>query len=267
MRKLFFICFFSLFSAFGLFSCGLHEILDASTSETKMVKALQEALFLGSQTAALTLGDSSCKSKDCVTGYLGNKLVEIALPPKVKEVVDAVKSVPGVNSIVEKYADSIRIALNRGAEKAAPGSVNVFKDAIFGMSFSDAKGILQGNDTAATSYLKVNTYDGLQIAFGPIIEEPLNSLGINDYWKLLASSYNSYVKMVGGTALPADLSDYLAKYATGKALDGLFKMVGIQETKLRQDPLGAVKDAGDLISDATGGLLTDVFGKAKDGSL
>jgi len=276
MRKFFFVCFFSLASAFGLFSCGMHDMLqfDGNVTEAKMVKALQEALVLGSQTAALNLGDSSCTSrlsgvKNCATGYLGNKLVEIALPDTIKNVLDTVsKYFPGLSSIVRSYGDSIRIALNRGAEMAAPASVNVFKDAIFGMSFSDAKGVLLGDSIAATSYLKVNTYSGLQNAFGPILEQPLRALRIDRYWKPIALNYNSYVKTLLGTAaVPEDLSEYLTKYATGKALDGLFLMVGKQETKLRIDPLGAVRDAGSLVSDATGSLLSDVFGKAKDGSL
>jgi hypothetical protein len=279
MRKFFFVCFFSLASAFGLFSCGMHDMLqfDGNVTEAKMVKALQEALVLGSQTAALNLGDSSCESNlakigECTKGYLGNKLVEIALPDTIKNVLNAINSISsllpsGVSSKVRSYGDSIRIALNRGAEKAAPESVNVFKNAIFGMSFSDAKGVLLGDSIAATSYLKVNTYSGLQDAFGPILEQPLRSLGIDRYWEPIASTYNPFAKTLGKAALPTDFSEYLTKYATGKALDGLFLMVGKQETKLRIDPLGAVRDAGSLVSDATGSLLSDVFGKAKDGSL
>jgi len=50
-------------------------------------------------------------------------------------------------------------------------------------------------------------------------------------------------------------------------LDGLFLMVGKQETKLRADPWGTVSSLGDFMSDAVGDLLGDIFSKAKDGSL
>jgi len=316
-------------------------------TEEKIISALQEALVLGSKTAASNLGDSSCDSKECLTGYLGNKLVEIALPDTVEAIFNKIeafsdkldamgftdvldnlsktglfksadvkalslsKSASNLNSeyyVFSKlggYANDMKVALNRGAEQAAPNSISVFKDAIFGMSFSDARGVLMGDSVAATSYLKGKTYTGLNTAFAPIIKEPLDVLKPNQYWRPLASGYNSFAKSyasfqsqltelssnpltsgltntiikdhfgTGGSLLPAlpysnlseDLSGTLATWATGKALDGLFYMVGRQEAKLRVDPWGAIKDVGNMITDAVGDLLGDVFGKAKDGNL
>jgi hypothetical protein len=322
MRKFLIICFFGLVSSLGLFFCGLHDFYQG-VSEDKMVEALQEALFLGSKTAANNLGDSSCVSKewkDCATGYLGNKLVEIAVPDTVIKVLNTINSFtdtlnsfinslsPGLRVIAQnslnssyssllnlgKYGDSIKIALNRGAEMAAPQSVNEFEKAIRGMSITDAKGILTGTNTAATSYLHSSTYSGLQTSFKPIIREPLKLLDINKYWYPIANGYRSFAKgyenfadnlpaefaysgvtvknfpipqYFDETNLPDDLEIYLSEYATGKALDGLFKMVGQQESKLRADPIGAVKAAGGFISDAVGDLLVDVFGKAKNNML
>jgi len=332
---------FLLVCVFFLFSCGLHDMLnlDGILGEDKIIEALQEALVLGSKTAASNLGDSSCSVTECVTGYLGNKLVEIALPDTVAAVfkkieefsdkLDAMgftdkldllsktgffKSANGEAASLSKpasdlnsqysvfnglkgYANSMKVALNRGAEKAAPNSIGVFKDAIFGMSFSDAKGVLMGDSIAATSYLKDKTYAGLTSAFAPIIKEPLDVLKPNQYWKPLASGYNSFAASYGsfqnqlkgyssnilvssiiketfgadGSLLPAlpydnlseDLSGTLATWATGKALDGLFLMVGKQEAKLRADPWGTVKDVGNFITEAIGDLLGDVFSKAK----
>jgi len=287
MRKFFLVC------AFVLFSCGLHDF-DMPIKETKMVEALQQALVLGSKTAASNLGDSSCISKDCVTGYLGNKLVEIAVPDTVREVLSKINSFtnsidPTIKPLLAavlgplldlgEYGDSIKVALNRGAEKAAPASIDVFRNAIFGMSFSDARGLLLGNDSAATSYLHNATYKGLQTAFALILEEPLDLLNPNKYWKPIASNYNSFAKTYSGipsyyalpalpySGLPEDLSKYLAEYATGKALDGLFLMVGKKETELRADPWGTVKASGGFISDSVGDLLGDIFTKAKDNQL
>jgi len=301
--------------------------LDGVLTEEKMVGALQEALVLGSKTAVLNLGDSSCKTRECVTGYLGNKLVEIALPDTVEDVLHKVSNFSNqldaigftnalkilgtalnisnlssqyastFGATLDNYADSMKIALNRGAELAAPEAENVFKDAILGMSFSDARGVLLGDSVAATSYLSNTTYTGLRSAFSPVIKGSLDVFNPNKYWEPLASGYNSFAKSYvsfksqlstltsnpltsglvneafGGSSLPSlpydelseDLSGTLASYATGKALDGLFLMVGKQETKLRADPWGAVKDVGNLISDTVGDLLSDVFGKAKEG--
>jgi len=299
MRKLLLI----FVSSFSLLSCGVHEFFP--NNQERMVTALQEALVFGSKTAASNLGDSSCsladaKKMECVKGYLGNKLVEIALPDTVKDVLNRVNSF--TNSIplpvkqflsdyipdLGHYGDSIKVALNRGAEQAAPKSIDVFKNAISSMSFSDAKGLLMGDSVAATTYLNRTTYSELQTAFAPIIKEPLDLLNPNKYWKSLASHYNSFARvysnfksdpstssLLGNSALsdlpyndlPEDISQALSEYAVGKALDGLFLMVGKQETQLRADPWGTVKAAGGFITDAVGDLLGDVFSKAKSNSL
>jgi len=299
MRKFIFIALFSVAVSLGLLSCGLHGFASDELSDSKIVEALQEALFLGSKTAALNLGDSSCTTiSGCTTGYLGNGLVEILLPDTVRKVlefatainnpqVQTILSVVGISSNAlssfDNYGNSIKKALNRGAERAAPESKEAFKDAIFGMSFSDARGILFGDDsTAATTYLQNKTFSGLQSAFAPLIKESLDLLHPNDYWKPLVSSYKSFARTysnltngIGGSTLPHlpytpdelpdDLSAYLSEYATGKALDGLFIMVGVQEAKLRRDPWGAISAVGDLVSSTVGDLLGSVFSKAKEG--
>jgi hypothetical protein len=243
---------------------------------------------------------------------LGNKLVEIAVPDTVMDVLNRINSftstIDALNPTVKnalgaalgmssnalsglgRYGDSIKTALNRGAEQAAPMSIDVFRGAILGMSFSDAKGMLLGDSVAATTYLHKTTYSGLQSAFAPIIKEPLNLLNPNKFWSPVASTYNSFASSYSNissnnalntaltitgshlpslpyNALPTDISQYLSEYATGKALDGLFLMVGKQETALRADPWGTVKAVGGYISDTVGELLGDVFGRAKDGLL
>jgi len=319
MRKFLIVCSFSTIAVFGLFSCGNHFFDQFQNSEDRMIEALQEALVLGSKTAASNLGDASCAAslqavKGCTTGYLGNALVEILVPDTVKTVLGKINSFTNeLNSLsplalsllsqalgmssdalsgLGKYGDSIKVALNRGAEKAAPNSIDVFKNAIFGMSFSDARETLLGDSVAATTYLHTTTYRGLQSAFAPIIKEPLDSLNPNKFWKPLVSDYKSFASKYSSiksginsnlllsnalgssslpglpyTDLPDDISTYLSEYATGKALDGLFLMVGKQETELRADPLGTVKKLGGYVTDSVGELLSDIFGRAKDGTL
>ena len=45
--------------------------------------------------------------------------------------------------------------MNRAAEKAVPFAKEIFWDAIGEMTFDDAHKILDGSDTAATDYFKV----------------------------------------------------------------------------------------------------------------
>ena len=324
MCKFIFITFFSLALSFSLFSCGLHSIIFDDLSDSKIVEALQEALFLGSQTAAENLNTPCASLGKCATGYLGNELVEIALPDDINKVLVKIdsftKTLDSINSLVSgflpkssadvqslsldisylwhKFSDmrglggKIKNTLNRGAEKAAPQSVALFKNAIFEMSFNDARSILFGNDnTAATSYLKEMTFTGLQGIFGDILKSCLNELNLNNIWEPVASSYNLFANAYANNPLSSAVSNYnyshpnnkiklpdlpypklgedlsgdLSKYATGKALDGLFYMVGVQESKLRADPWGAVKAVGNLVSNTIGDLLVDVFSKAKEG--
>jgi hypothetical protein len=334
MRKFILIAFFSLALSLGLLSCGMHGLFSDDLSDSKIAEALQEALFLGSKTAANNLGTPCNGLGECTTGYLGRELMEIALPDTVKNVLDkidsfsekfnalpeAITSVMNLSSSMMPKTSAniqsmniqsislsgfsnlrglggrIKDTLNRGAERAAPESVDLFKNAIFEMSFSDARGILFGNvDDAATSYLKKMTFDGLQGIFGGILKNCLEELNVNNFWHPVASNYNSFANayslaiksssvttaldvynfshsgsIVSLPSLPydelgEDLSGDLSKYATGKALDGLFYMVGEQESKLRADPWGAVKAVGSFITDAVGDLLGNVFSKAKEG--
>jgi len=325
MRKFIFIALFSLALSLGLLSCGLHGFGTDDLSDSKIVEALQEALFLGSKTAASNLGEACTTTSNCLTGYLGNELVEIALPDTIKTVLDKIdaftKEIDEITSIISKspllkssiaagsieaislpdfskfrgLSSRIKDTLNRGAERAAPESVDMFKNAIFEMSFSDARSILFGSDNiAATSYLKQMTFTGLQGIFGGILESCLEELGLNSFWKpYIASPYNSFASSYSSAnnsfktavtaynalhsssplTLPAlpyatlgeDLSGDLSKYATGRALDGLFYMVGVQESKLRADPWGTISSVGGFITDAVGDLLGSVFSKAKEG--
>jgi hypothetical protein len=305
MRKFLLIAFFSLALSLGLLSCGLHGLFTDDLSDSRIVDALQEALFLGSQTAANNLS-SPCanpSSGGCTSGYLGNTqkidalgtTLEIALPDSVKHVIGGIDSFMGnipspIKSALpslsgfQGYGSSIKETLNKGAEQAAKEAVPLFRDAIFEMSFSDARNILFGDDnTAATSYLKEKTFPQLKESFGGKLTAMLNKLKLNSFWSPIASNYNTFAtgyKSLGANpaysginfpalpykdGLPTDLSGYLSDYATGRALEGLFYMVGVQEAKLRADPWGAVKAVGSLITDTVGDLLVDVFGKAKEG--
>ena len=55
-----------------------------------------------------------------------------------------------------------------------------FKDAILNITFTDAFNILNGADTAATSYLRTNTFSALYDAFKPDIETSLTNVGAQE---------------------------------------------------------------------------------------
>jgi len=55
---------------------------------------------------------------------------------------------------MQKQADELVTAMNRAAEQAVPEAKALLVSAIKSMSVQDAKGILTGNDTAATEYFR-----------------------------------------------------------------------------------------------------------------
>jgi hypothetical protein len=101
------------------------------------------------------------------------------------------------------------------------------------------------NDTAATDYFKGKTAVRIGESFKPIISRALEDVGAT----------RRYKEMMGNlTRLPFvnkqsfDLDDYVV----GKALDGLFYMVGEEEKKIRKDPLARVTS-----------ILQEVFGRKR----
>lgn len=200
-----------------------------------------------------------------------------------------------------EYREAMVRGLNRGAENAAGLSVDVFKTAIQEMTFTSAKEILFGDDsTGATNYLETTTSDVLVSGFKPVIENSLGSVKISalgskytfdDVWSKFATNFNkvadAYTKLVTtaesgnlltATAAQASLSmlenagvssvdplnTNIVDYATEKALDGLFYMVSQQELKIRRDPIAALRDAADFVTDAARKIIEQVFTSSEE---
>jgi hypothetical protein len=125
--------------------------------------------------------------------------------------------------------------MNRAAEQAAEKAGPIFLTAITNITISDGLNILQGTDTAATGYLRVNTQTQLYNTYKPDIQEAMQSVGAQQAWSQLTGLYNS-VPFV--TPLNTDLSAHV----TTRALNGLFVTLGKEEQKIRKDPLARVTD-------------------------
>jgi hypothetical protein len=139
--------------------------------------------------------------------------------------------------------DAFVLSMNRAAERAAPAARQIFGAAITEMSFDDARKILTGGDTAATDYFKARTSDRLTEAFRPVIDRSMNEVGVTRQYKDLLGAAHS-VPFLKTESLDLD------RYVTGKALDGLFHVVGEQERLIRTDPAARVTD-----------LLKEVFAR------
>ncbi|OGQ78195.1 MAG: hypothetical protein A3F90_07725 [Deltaproteobacteria bacterium RIFCSPLOWO2_12_FULL_60_19] len=201
-----------------------------TASDAKAASGLKEALRIGTENAVNLTGKTD--------GYFGNPAIKIPMPDKLRPVERAMRGI-GMGSRVDEFV----LSLNRAAERAAPAAKQIFWDAVTEITFDDARKIVAGSDTAATEYFKAKTSDKLAAAFRPVVETAMNEAGATKKYKEMVGRYQSipFVKHV-----TVDIDEYVV----GKALDGLFHVLGEEEKKIRTNPAARVTD-----------LLKEVFGK------
>lgn len=225
---------FLLLSCFTLLSCAeLQQVASQfpgmiGTTGIDIAGGLREALDNGisKQVTKLTALD----------GFYKNQAVKILLPDELKKVDQTLRSI-GMSSLAD---EGIKM-LNRAAEDAVKQSTPIFVDAVKNMSFSDAKTILMGNESAATSYLQNSTTTPLYTKFNPVIKNSFAKVGADKVWTNIITKYNNipFVKKVN-----PDLTDY----TTNKALEGVFRMIAVEEKSIRTD-----------LKSRTSNLLQQVF--------
>ena len=200
-------------------------------SNGDIVAGLKEALEVGTTNTVDLTGK--------VDGYFANAAIKILLPKQLEPVESGLRLL-GQGDRVDEFI----LAMNRAAEKAAPGAKDIFWSAIKSMSFDDARKILSGGDTAATDYFRAKTSDALTAAFRPVVTDSMKDVGVVQQYKQLQSAYQSVPL---ASALP---SVDIESYVVSKALDGLFYVLGQQEKAIRTNPSAQVTS-----------LLKKVFGK------
>ena len=186
---------------------------------------------------ALNKGITQQVSKlTAVDGFYKNEAVKILMPAELQK-VDATLRKIGLSSLAD---EGIKV-LNRAAEDAVKEATPIFVTAVKNMSFTDAKNILLGNDSAATSYLQNSTTTALYGKFNPVIKSSFAKVGADVVWTNIINKYNTIplVKKVN-----PDLTDY----TTNQALAGVFKMIAVEEKDIRTN-----------ISARTTPLLKSVF--------
>lgn len=192
--------------------------LDRITSQ-EAASGLKAALEKGSRAAVAALGRTD--------GFFGNPQVKIPLPESAQRAEKLMRRFG-----MGRQADELILTMNRAAEAAVPEARQLFVDAVRKMTVQDAKGILQGGDTAGTAYFRRSTEGALRKRFLPIVKKATANVG-------LAQRYNEYAERGVTFGLVKKEDANLDAYVTQKALDGLFLMVAEEETKIRKDPVGA----------------------------
>lgn len=184
-----------------------------SVSSLDISNGLKEALNKGIEKQVTKL--------TAVDGFYKNELVKILLPEELQKVDKTLRKL-GLSSL----ADEGILMLNRAAEDAVKEATPIFVDAVKNISFTDAKNILMGNENAATSYLQTNTTSPLYAKFNPVIQNSFAKVGADKVWSTIIKKYNS-IPLV--SKVNPDLTDY----TTNKALEGVFKMIAVEEKEIR----------------------------------
>jgi Protein of unknown function (DUF4197) len=156
-----------------------------------------------------------------VDGFYKNELVKIVMPEELTKVDKTLRKI-GMGSLAD---DGIK-ALNRAAEDAVKEATPIFVNAIKNIKIEDAKSILMGNENAATTYLEQSTNKELYAKFIPIVQKSIGKVGADQIWKGIIQKYNT-IPLV--SKINPDLNDYV----TNKALEGVFKMIAIEEKNIR----------------------------------
>lgn len=202
----------------------------SALSDSEIADGLRAALGKGVKNAVSQLGRED--------GFLANAKVRIPVPEHLKLVESGLRKI-GKEEVADQFVNN----LNRAAERAVPEAADVFAGAISKMTIDDARGILNGGDTAATEFLKRSSNDELKGRFAPIVDTAVRHAGAT-------RSYQELLDKAGPAARFVDTEKLdLTNYVTDRALDGLYQVIGAEEAKIRANPAARTTD-----------LLKKVFG-------
>jgi len=218
-RRLFSSMQFSLFAwACMGFQSVSHALSFSDITNAQASQGLKVALEKGAVTAVKLLGQPN--------GFMGNDLVRIPLPGYLKNAADLLRNF-GQGACL----DELIAAMNHAAEEAVPMARDMLVGAVKNMNVQDAKNILSGGDTSVTQFFADKTRTPLGQKFLPVVTK--TTARVN-----LAEKYNQVAGKAADMGLLERSQASIEQYVTGKALDGLYLMIGQEEKKIRQDPAG-----------------------------
>ncbi len=216
-----------------------HSVNQKIPSKEDIVNGLKGALNIGIENAVKT-----CTIKD---GFWKNNLIRLPFPEDAIAVKQTAEKFM-LQGQVEKFENT----LNKAAEEASKEALPIFINAIKNMTVNDGLSILNGGEGSATRFLQKNTSQELTTAFKPKVQKAIDQVQLTKYWKPLISNYNKKNLLTGGKDINPDLNTYV----TEKSLSGLFKLIEIEENKIRKDPNQALQN----ITNTSVTIVKEVFG-------
>ena len=202
----------------------------AGLSEGDAAAGVRAALERGALAAVSLLGRTD--------GFLLNPQVRIPLPGFLKDVAKLLRATGQGRKV-----DELVTAMNRAAEAAVPIARPLFVSTVKAMSVEDALKIVRGGATSVTEYFAGKTRLPLGEKFLPIVTKATEKVSLTERYNAVASRAQSLGLLKGEEA-------NLQQYVTGRALDGLFLMIGEEEKKIRADP---VKTGSAILKKVFGG--------------
>jgi hypothetical protein len=218
-RRQFSVCQLSVLLGISLgiqplaMALSLGDITNAQASQ-----GLKLALEKGAVAAVQSLGQTN--------GFMGNDKVRIPLPGHLGNAVHLLRSLGQGARLDELVA-----AMNHAAEEAVPLAQDMLLKAVKSMNVQDAKSILSGGDTSVTQFFIDKTRLPLGQKFLPVVTKVTSRVN-------LAGKYNQVAGKAAEMGLIERSQATIEQYVTGKALDGLYLMIGEEEKKIRNDPIG-----------------------------
>lgn len=195
-----------------------HALSLGDLTNAEAGSGLKTALEKGALAAVALLGKTD--------GFLGNPKVRIPLPGYLEDAGKLLR-----NFGQGKRIDELVTSINRAAEAAVPMGKDLLVGAVRAMNVNDAKAILQGGDTSVTNFFAEKTRALLGVKFLPIVTQATARVG-------LANKYNEFAGKAANFGLVKKEDANIQQYVTGKSLDGLYLIIGEEEKKIRQDPVG-----------------------------
>jgi hypothetical protein len=196
---------------------GLVGVVPAhALGQEAAVAGVRAALERGANNAVSLLGRSD--------GFLGNPLVRIELPAFMKDAAKLLKATGQGRRV-----DELVTAMNRAAEAAVPEARALLIGAVKSMSVEDGLKIVRGGETSVTEFFSTKTRTPMGQKFLPIVSHATEKVS-------LAKKYDAVAGKAVGMGLMKKEDADLNGYVTGKALDGLYLMIGEEEKKIRRDP-------------------------------
>lgn len=158
--------------------------------------------------------------------FFADKAVRILLPGPLEKAGKLLR-LTNKSGLTKDLTKSMNDVASLAAREAKP----VFREAINGLSLKDGIGIAKESG-GATRYLRESSGDSLRDKVRPLVFKAMGDAGTFDQIDKLSS-----IKAISKLGIS---SDSMTDHVTSKTMDGIFKYMAAEESKVRKNPIKAL---------------------------